>query len=260
MENPTVDATTRIFESQFFSLFGDAVCLAWHSLNQTPCANHDYLVQSFVRSSILNSALSIECAANCCLSALNFHKSTEKDMEWLKTLAKFELFLMNRANAKGFDRNHPLVKPIEDIFALRNRSVHAKVLVREFFPNSPHPKPPYQSYAHLKIRKDFRGWKPDDAKKVVFCVSDFLNYFFFECAGFDDSNIEARTNVANVLSTRIDSTTAPRHKRQFEPYPGIVSQAMHTWDLDPAFLGSFTHTGNNDVIIKPKRLRGEFSS
>jgi hypothetical protein len=107
-------------------------------------------------------------------------------------------------------------------------------------------------------------WQPLHAVKCVTVVSDFLNYFFFELCGVPIEGNRGRWWVAQLLGSVVaqDGT---------EPLPGGVPygpvqddnsgfcfDAARAWDLEFAFLGTYT-TGPDNRQIFPKRKWGDYS-
>src|SRR5260221_6060177 len=143
--------STEIYESRFPDLFGDAVTFAWHSATEKPSPTNEYLIGSFVRASILNCALSVECAANCCLSSLKISSKVSKGFQNLTVFEHFNRYLVERKTGKVLNVTNKIVAPVFRLTKLRNDCVHPKLVVRSFFRHQKDPIPPYKTCAPLDI-------------------------------------------------------------------------------------------------------------
>jgi hypothetical protein len=256
--SPPKEVEDAVSRKSFFELFSDAVWFAYTS-ERMERAKEGTAQQRhrFVRSAILNSSLAIECAANCCLEDARVGKELRADLERMRTLAKFDLFLMSRARHSRLDRQSALVRPIEELIELRNAYVHPRV--RHERPSAK-PVTPEQAWKHLGIPRNPTLWNASHSRCVVICVSDFLNHFFFKVCRFNANKPQERSDVSHILRTTSRwsrrSSILVYSKVHHEKAESELAQAMRKWDLDFGFLG-FYWRDNNGRLVRPKRKLGE---
>jgi len=251
----------RIHRKHFQDYFVDAALFAADSA-EVSITNHSdqERQQRFVRSSILNSALCLEAAANCCLDFLQLQRPSHEDYEQLKTLAKFDLFL-HYVNSQGvLDREHKIVRPVRNVVSCRNEYVHSKVIVDTIEGNRLISK----TWEPLGLPQNSAFWQPAHAVKVFTVASDFLNYYFFEACGIPYEGHQGRGFVANILSSGISAKEGSTLAGGM-PYSSLHSNSTLSptfigakWDLDFAFLGIYS-TGPDNKQKFPKRKLGDYS-
>ena len=155
------------------------------------------------RSSIVNSALSVESAANICLGSLPLSKSFTQDVERkLATLEKFELFLTLHKGSGVFDRGCHAVQRIQDLINLRNDFVHPKSVrqtaqISKDTVGTQNATVEAGMYNHLKVGKSYRTWNGEAAVTVVRAVFEFFDQFFRQWCNWDPAK------TASVLSSAI---------------------------------------------------------
>jgi hypothetical protein len=186
-------------DKAFVTLLSDAI---EHAHLATALPNPGSVAR-LARSSIVNSALSVESAANICLASLPLSKTFVHDVERkLATLEKLELFLTLHKGAGVFDRGCHAVQKIHELINLRNDFVHPKS-VRQMAQISKDTAGAHNAtveagtYNHLKLVKSYRTWNGDAAVTVVRAVFEFFDQFFRQWCDWEP----ART--ATVLSSAI---------------------------------------------------------
>jgi hypothetical protein len=214
----------------------------------------------FTRSAILNSALCVEAAANCCLNFLQLQRPSHDDYEQLKTLAKFDLFLHYVKPTGILDREHKLVRPIRNLLSCRNEYVHSKVVVDNMEANRHISK----MWEPLGLPHNSGLWQPIHSVKVFTVMSDFLNHFFFELCGLPYEGHKGRGFVADILNSGISSNEDAKLAGGIR-YSSLQNNSTLSttfigskWDLDFAFLGIYS-TGSGNTQTFPKRKLGDYS-
>jgi hypothetical protein len=212
------------------------------------------------RSAILYSSLALESAANCCLDVLKLQKKSFEELEKLKTLSKFEMFLQHVRPRCHIKRDDPLVQPIENLISCRDQYVHSKVFKEPIVEGVPQ----MTMWQPLGLPKNQDYWQPLHALKVFTVTSDFLNYFFFNLCGFPYEGGKGRAIAASILTSSIypkapdklpDDVPSASIK---ENYRWLILDYEKIWDLEFAFFG-FGSTGPDNKPIYPKRKWGDYS-
>jgi hypothetical protein len=123
-------ASATLHWKYFGQYFSDAACFSYDASKPSPQKREETDRQKrYTRAGIIHSALALESAANCCLDALRLSKGALDEFERLPTLAKFDLFLHHVKPRAALDRQHRLVKPVQNLISCRNTYVHSKVRV-----------------------------------------------------------------------------------------------------------------------------------
>ncbi len=81
---------------------------------------------AFTRMSILNSALLLESAANCCIATLDISKSLFTDIDKLRVIGKFEYYLEHIRKEVRLDRGCLVTQEASELVSTRNTLVHPK--------------------------------------------------------------------------------------------------------------------------------------
>lgn len=167
-------------EKAFVTLLSDAI---EHAFLATALPNPGS-IQRLARSAIINSALSLESAANICISSLPMSARFVEDIERkFGTVEKFELFLTLHKRAGLFDRGCTSVQKIQDVISLRNDFVHPKSirLPAQISKDECGPKNAMiaaGAYGSLQLIKSYRNWNGDSAISIVKAVCEFYDQFF----------------------------------------------------------------------------------
>ena len=215
----------------FENLLYDAVYLAYsaHDIDtEKDDAGYEF---TLIRSSILNTMLLLECAANCCIHSLRLPQSYYNDIDKLPSISKYEFFLKTiKPNCK-FDRGSKEVQTIAELKSLRDKYVHPKVNKKDMvkidkstwdvdFGNS----------ELLGIPFSMDVLKKESAVKSLKAVNDFFNKFFLEWCEFD------KDTVCSLLLG--DEETEPDVSVSFY-VDGIwgLNRAVNEWGIDFKFIG-----------------------
>lgn len=174
------DSKDHFEDRAFITLLADAI---EHTYLATAIPNPGS-VQRFARSAIVSSALTVESAANVCISSLNFSKDFAGSMEQkFSSLDKLEFFVMLNKGSSVFDRGCLEVQRIQDLINLRNNFVHPKSirLSAQISGTNSGARTASMSagmYDHLKIAKSFRPWDGNTAVIVIKAVFEFFDKLF----------------------------------------------------------------------------------
>ncbi len=117
----TKTAPTTFRYVAFYDLLADAAIQ--HKLASE--STDSFMMSRHARASIIASALSIECMANCLLESVDATKALREEIDKLAPLPKIETALrMKGINA--FDRGKHEVQKAVDLIRARNDYVHPK--------------------------------------------------------------------------------------------------------------------------------------
>ena len=185
-------------DTECINLIVDSI-FHYHNAKRTSCA---FLQNRFSRSSIISSALVIECIANCLLDSSDFSKQYVKDLDKLNSMTKIETYLhLHRINC--FDNGRCIVQQIKELIKLRNSFVHPKVTRKkvdiqksqidnlngfeatQFEMSTGHSsiKPA------LGVSTQSNQWTSQDSHTCLLAVRDFLYYLFIETLQFESQEI-----------------------------------------------------------------------
>ena len=172
-------------EQSFMQLLSDAIYFYRASVETT----HKYDVQRFSRSSILNSILSIEAAANCCLYHLKEAKHFVNEIEKTTSFAKLDLFAKIQSG-KFIDRGCSQYQKVVELKKLRDSFVHpkkTKIPVKLSLDNDKYEDLvelginfETKQYSATKINKSPMFWFSCDAKSALESVFEFYSYYFID--------------------------------------------------------------------------------
>lgn len=235
------------YHKNFRGIFGDALWFAQEAVKiESPTAPL-HLIGRYTRNSILNAALSVESAANCCLDALGYPPDQTSEFERLRTIGKYDFFLAHMKNKLTLNRKDAIVKPIIDLLELRNAYVHPKVVRHDFDLDSKSQSGvrlsgnKHKEWMALGVPRMNMRWKPVHAKSVLIKLCDFYNYFFFVLCGFEDHSYGGLRAVCQVLTVEVERNFDKNtHGRLLasdwagEGYDHIIADQ---WNLDLSFLG-----------------------
>jgi len=170
-------------DQSFFQLLSDAIHFAKISRE----TSDEYESQRFSRASIVNSMLTIESAANCCISALDGPKKFLDDIEKLPSFSKFDMFSKFR-ESDYIDRGNHNYQKVAELKKVRDSSVHPKKLTVPVELSLDHEK--YKDLVELglsfdaspmpqtKIDKSSMFWFSRDAEAALDSIFRFYDYYF----------------------------------------------------------------------------------
>lgn len=227
--------TTYHSDQSFLQLVSDAIYFYKASVETT----NKYDTQRFSRSSILNSTLSIEAAANCCLHHINGSKQFIDEVEKTTTFAKLDLFALSYSKKK-IDRGCFHYQKVAELKKVRDSFVHPKKLRipvelsideekhEDFielglnFEGNPYPA--------TKIDRSSMFWFSNDAKSALESIFDFYGYFFVDLLELKPEEILGVLGNAIVLSNESYFTFHPRSLTEDLLYLkkiGIENRVIH---------------------------------
>ncbi|MBZ5528673.1 MAG: hypothetical protein LAN71_12315 [Acidobacteriia bacterium] len=144
---------------------------------------------TYTRTSILNTLLLFECAANCCIDALNLPGGFEEDIDRLPFLSKYEFFLSCINPAAKFDRGCKEVQVVAELKAVRDSYVHPKVKKRKYSKADDFWSPDFGHTTILKIPRNPTRWETSHAMLALKSANDFFNLFFLSWCKFDTNRV-----------------------------------------------------------------------
>lgn len=215
----------------FEDLLYDSVYLLYFAFDTNQDNYKDDMISPFVRSSILNSVLLLECGANCLIDALNLPGQFYSDIEKLPFLSKFELFL-NRINGEqSFDRGCKEVQSISELKSIRNFYVHPKVKKAKYERISDNVwDANFGNTTLLRFPREPRKWKREHAILALKSVNDFYNKFFLKWC-----NLKSDAVVDILLSSDKGDMNFP--VGAYIDCIGGLDRAVKDWDIDFKFIG-----------------------
>lgn len=194
----------------------------------------DLIRKRYVRSSLFSTFLTLECAANCCLSCFDASKFLISDLEKLPPLSKLDLFALHGFKKKiDYGRNE--VQKIKEVKKIRDSIVHPKVTKstiggpaegeRSFFcfpyqvTFSSKPKPAIGIVVNSSL------WSHEDCLSAIRSVVEFFNYFFQELLEMEKGLVFGLLNDAIILNGNPESSIYP--PRLFEEMEYLKSKGVH---------------------------------
>lgn len=173
----------------FFELLTDAI-IQYREAGNT---DDSFRMNRFARASILASALSVECVANCLLISLDTSRRLSEELDRMSPLSKIEVYL--KLNAKpALDRGDLKVSKISDLISARNDFVHPKVKGIPAKMNLPQDAGrewifPFSidgvHHSQLSIPKVPLFWSAQNAFEALKSISEFYRYLFCTLLNFD---------------------------------------------------------------------------
>lgn len=177
----------------FYDLLADAIFQ--HRLAAS-CTD-SYLMNRHARSSVIASALSIECAANCLLGSVELPKALSKALDKLNPLSKIDTALRLKSASK-LDRGRNEIQKIDELTTARNDYVHpqAKIIKAGIAP--PEDDGKYYAFTTtlegdiwpaLGIPKRAMFWTKDSSLATLKAISKFFKYVFIELLNASDNDL-----------------------------------------------------------------------
>jgi len=191
----------------FYDLLADAAFQ--HTLAETSADS--FAMSRHARASIIASALSIECIANCLLDSVDVPKSLREEIDKLAPLSKIETALRMKG-VSAFDRGRHEVQKAVDLMRARNDYVHPKTAKWDAEVHEPKDAGPEwmipfsiqgENWKSLGIPKQAMFWSKDASLSVLRVLCGFLRYLFVEVMKADDEALNrmlpSRLEFGNVL-------------------------------------------------------------
>lgn len=166
----------------FFELLADAIVQNREATRTT----EPYMMNRFARASILASALSVECVANCLLVALGTSRKLSEELDRMSPLSKIEMYLQLKSKP-ALDRGNMRVAKIADLISARNDFVHPKVKGLSATMRMPQDGGtdwlfPFSidgvHHTQLPIPKAPMFWSAENSLETLKAVAEFFRYLF----------------------------------------------------------------------------------
>ena len=110
-----------------FTGFCDLIADSVYQHKLATQSENSYFMNRHARASILSSALSVECVANCLLESLGSSSRLIKDLDRLPVLSKIEIYLLEN-QISGFSRGDEPVQKVADLINARNTYAHTRTI------------------------------------------------------------------------------------------------------------------------------------
>ncbi|MGJ8661853.1 MAG: hypothetical protein ACSHXL_07430 [Bacteroidota bacterium] len=214
----------------FEALLYDSVYLLYFAFDTNQDDYPDDIISPFIRSSIMNSMLLLECGANCLIDALDLPSKFYNDIEKLPFLSKFEYFL-STLNNNAFDRGCKEVQAISELKSIRDFYVHPKVkkgkyehVVDNYWVVE------YGKTTQLGFPRAPDEWGKEHAIIALQSVCNFYNKYFIEwCKLEADAVIDLllsneKVDISQPIGAAIDCV-------------GGLDRAAKEWKINFSFLG-----------------------
>lgn len=172
-------------DQSFFQLLSDAI----HFEMLSKETSDQYESQRFARASIINSILTIESAANCCISSIAGPSRFLDDIEKLSSFSKFDIFSKFR-ESDYIDRGNHKYQKVAELKKVRDASVHPKKIKIPVELSLDHEK--YENLVELEfsfdaspmpqtnIDKSSMFWFSKDAQAALEAILEFYDYYFID--------------------------------------------------------------------------------
>jgi len=227
----------RDFSGEFFhlrnfeNLLYDAVHMLYFSHDIDPESDTHGYGNTFVRGSMVNSFLLLECAANCCIDALGLAGSYFEDVDKLSFLSKYEFFLGRIAEGATFDRGRREIQAVAELKSLRDKYIHPKVSKKQFSKvDDGVYEVEFDKTKLLDISFDPSHWGLSAAVSALKTANDFFNLFFLSWCKFD-----ANTVCDILLGSEVASI--PSASSVGVDTIGGLDRAVAEWGIDFRFIG-----------------------
>lgn len=223
----------------FFDLLADAAFQ--HQL--AVGAADPYTMSRHARASVVASALSIECVANCLVESADGPKGLRTDLDKLPPLSKIETAL-RLAGITSFERGRSEVQKANDLIRVRNDYVHPKTASIEVRVQEPQDAGsewavPFamqgEQWQSLGIPKQAMFWSHESALSALKVVCGFYRYLFVDLMSAKEDQLHrmlpCRLEIGNVLMPAV-----------FDEFKQQLSNAAQH-GVDFSFLGSLVREG-----------------
>lgn len=166
----------------FFELLADSIL----QFREASSTEESFRMNRFARASILASALSVECVANCLLISLDTSRKLSDELDRMSPLSKIEVYLKLKSKP-ALDRGNLKVSKIADLISARNDFVHPKVKGIPATMSLPQDAGkewmfPFSidgvHHSQLSIPKVPLFWSAPNALEALMAISDFYRYLF----------------------------------------------------------------------------------
>jgi len=145
---------------------------------------------AFTRTSVLNSALLLESAANCCIATLDISKALLSDIDKLRVINKFEYYLEHINEDKKIDRGLGITQQVTELVSIRNSIVHPKPYKSEWVEIDEKTKEvDLGETQFLKLPNSFWMCKYHHAESALKASLNFLSYYFCDLCEYREHEV-----------------------------------------------------------------------
>lgn len=177
----------------FYDLLSDAIFQ--HRL-ATKCSD-SYSMNRHARASVMASALSIECAANCLLNSLDLPSALLNDLDKISALSKIDSALRLRSESK-LDRGRNEVQKIAELIKARNDYVHPRTSIIKADIALPEDAGENwllpmsldgEHWPAIGIPKKAMFWSQDSSLATLKATSEFFKYIFVDALNASEDEL-----------------------------------------------------------------------
>lgn len=174
-------------------------------------ATEPFAVSRHARASIIASALSVECIANCILESVDASKALLEELDKLQPLGKIDA-AVRLMGIESFDRGRKEVQKAAELIRARNAYVHSKAVSWDAGLHQPQDGGadwmlPFsirgERWSSLGIPKQASFWSHDASLAVLRVVCDFMKYVLVDVIKVDEEQLSqmlmSRLEFGNVL-------------------------------------------------------------
>lgn len=236
----------------FYDLLADAAFQHKQAARAAKEAD-SYITNRFARASILASALSVECTANCLLATLDIPKALVDEIDRMTPLGKIETSLRLRG-LPPIARGSREVQLIQELVKIRNDHVHPRASNIPAELSSPEDGDAHwmlpislegELWPQLKIPKRPMFWSHESSLTVLRAVTDFYRHLFLTLMASVEDDLQP------MLSSRLEVGSAHILVESDEVRREL--EGAKEWGVDLEFFGMFLPSGSAPILpIRPR--------
>lgn len=257
MNEPSHPEDTKLQAVFRYGAFYDLLAYAVFQHRQAAKAAEEadsYTTNRFARASILASALSVECTANCLLATLDIPKALADEVDRMTPLGKIEACLRLH-NLSPIARGSREVQLMSELVKIRNDHVHPRASNIPAELSSPEDGDAHwmlpisleaELWPQLKIPKRPMFWSHESSQAVLKAITEFYRHLFLTLMASVEGDLQP------MLSSRLEIGSA-----HIMAEPDEVRRELEgakEWGVDLEFFGMFLPSGS--APIPPLRQRG----
>lgn len=213
----------------FEHLLYDSVNLLYLAHDIDRDTDENDVERACARGSIMSTLLLFECAANCCMEALNLSRGFAADLDKIPFLSKLEFFAKQQGST--LDRGRHEVAIAAELKSLRDGYVHPKTHRKQLTQVGPGQ---YEAESiktpQLALSRDPGGWHREQAVIVAIAADSFFRYYFLEVCRFTPAT------VCSVLLEPSKAEIPCRASVSIDCIGGL-DRAVQEWGLGFEYLG-----------------------
>lgn len=173
---------------------------------------------AFTRASVLNAALLLESAANCCIGTLDISRELFSDIDKLRVINKFEYYLEHVNKEVKLNRGESVTQEASELVSTRNAYVHPKPYKSKWVEVDERTyRVDLGETQYLKLPNSFWMCSYRHAQSAVGCALGFLSHFFCELCEYTEHE------VRRIIFGQHESTEPQKWIRVHEKYGFNVS-------------------------------------